>query len=92
MRRRFVGQFEPDKLNQLIVGWSRARPIYLSEVADVEIEPPKQDGFTLRNGYPAYYITVQRGYASNTVEILDSVNAVIDERNAGTLKDAGGRD
>lgn len=66
---RFVGQFKPEELNKLIVGWSNERPIYLSEVADVEIVPRKQDGFTLRNGYPAYYITVQREYDANTVSI-----------------------
>ena len=86
---RFVGQFEPDELSQLIVGWSDERPIYLSEVADVEIVPRKQDGFTLRNGYPAYYITVQREYGSNTVQILDGVNEVIRELNEGPLKEAG---
>jgi len=86
---RFVGKFEPAELNELIVGWSDERPIYLAEVADVEIVPRKQDGFTLRNGYPAYYIMVQREYDANTVSILDGVNAVIDELNAGPLADAG---
>ncbi|HNP36807.1 MAG TPA: efflux RND transporter permease subunit [Woeseiaceae bacterium] len=86
---RFVGQFEPAALKQLIVGWSNERPIYLSELAEVSIVPRKQDGFTLRNGYPAYYITVQREYGSNTVEILDGVNAAIAELNAGPLKEAG---
>jgi multidrug efflux pump subunit AcrB len=86
---RFAGQFEPDELSQLIVGWSNERPVYLSEVADVEIVPRKQDGFTLRNGYPAYYITVQREYGSNTVQILDGVNAVIAELNDGPLAEAG---
>ena len=65
---RFVGQFQPGQLNELIVGWSGDRPIYLNEVADVEIVPRKQDGFTLRNGYPAYYITVQREFDANTVD------------------------
>ena len=86
---RFVGQFEPYELNELIVGWSNDRPIYLSEVADVDIVPRKQDGFTLRNGYPAYYIMVQREYGSNTVQILDGVNAAITELNAGPLAEAG---
>ena len=36
-------------VNELIVGWSGDRPIYLSEIADVTIVPRKQDGFTLRN-------------------------------------------
>lgn len=86
---RFVGQFEPSELNELIVGWSGDRPIYLSEVADVEIVPRKQDGFTLRNGYPAYYITVQREYDANTVQILDGINAAIVDLNDGPLKQAG---
>ncbi len=86
---RFVGQFEPAELNQLIVGWSNERPIYLSEVADVEIVPRKQDGFTLRNGYPAYYITVQREYDANTVAILDEINKAVVELNDGPLGEAG---
>jgi len=85
---RFVGQFEPGQLNELIVGWSDERPIYLSEVADVEIVARKQDGFTLRNGYPAYYITVEREYDANTVSILDGINEAIIELNAGVLADA----
>ena len=86
---RFIGQFDPDELNQQIVGWSNERPIYLSEVADVEIVPRKQDGFTLRNGYPSYYITVQRDFDANTVTILDEINKVIVELNEGPLAAAG---
>jgi len=86
---RFVGQFQPGQLNELIVGWSNDRPIYLSEVADVEIVPRKQDGFTLRNGYPAYYITVDREYDANTVAILDEVNKAIDDLNENVLHAQG---
>jgi len=86
---RFVGQFEPEQLNELIVGWSNDRPIYLADVANVEIVPRKQDGFTLRNGYPAYYITVDREYDGNTVTILDEVNKAIVELNDEVLHAAG---
>ena len=86
---RFVGQFDPEQLNELIVGWSDERPIYLNEVADVEIVPRKQDGFTLRNGYPAYYITVDRDYDANTVAILDEVNKAIVDINENVLHAAG---
>jgi len=86
---RFVGKFEPDQLNELIIGWSGDRPINLSEVADVKIVPRKPDGFTLRNGFPAYYIAIQREYDANTVAILDGVNEAIVELNAGPLADAG---
>ncbi|MEO1201254.1 MAG: efflux RND transporter permease subunit [Pseudomonadota bacterium] len=86
---RFLGQFDPDELNELIVGWSGERPIYLAEVADVDIVPRERDGFVYRNGFPAYYITVQREYDANTVSILDGVNLAIDELNAGPLAEAG---
>ena len=86
---RFVGQFEPEELNEQIVGWSNERPIYLSEVAEVDIVPREVDGFTLRNGFPAYYITVQRDPDANTVSILDEVNIAIDELNEQVLHDAG---
>jgi multidrug efflux pump subunit AcrB len=86
---RFVGQFEPARLNEVIVGWSNDRPIYLAEVAEVNVVPRRPDGFTLRNGFPAYYITVQREYDANTVAILDEVNVAIDELNVGPLADAG---
>jgi multidrug efflux pump subunit AcrB len=86
---RFAGQFEPDQLNELIVGWSNDRPIYLSEVADMDIVPRKQDGFTLRNGFPSYYITVQREFDANTVTILDEINKVVVELNEGPLAEAG---
>ena len=86
---RFVGQFEPQELNELIVGWSGDRPVYLSEVADVEVVPRKLDGFVLRNGHPAYYITVQRAYDANTVSILDEINVAIAELNSGPLAEAG---
>ncbi len=86
---RFAGQFEPEQLNELIVGWSNDRPIYLSEVADMDIVPRKQDGFTLRNGFPSYYITVQREFDANTVTILDEINKVIVELNEGPLAEAG---
>ena len=86
---RFVGQFEPEELNELIVGWSNERPIYLNEVADVEVVPRRQDGFTLRNGYPAYYITIDRDYDANTVSILDDINEAIIDLNENVLHDAG---
>ena len=86
---RFVGQFDPDSLNQLVVGSSGERPVYLSEVASIEIVPRDRDGFSLRNGYPAYYITVDREYGGNTVELIDGIKEAIVDLNAGPLAEHG---
>ncbi|MCZ6500356.1 MAG: efflux RND transporter permease subunit [Gammaproteobacteria bacterium] len=86
---RVVGQQQIDEMDQLIIGWSGNRPLYLREVAEIEVGLSPMRGFTLRNGYPAYYIQIQRENDSNTVDILDRINLAIDELNAGPLLEAG---
>ena len=86
---RYVGQYDIDRLGELIVAWSGERPIYLNEVADVEMVLREQAGFTWRNGYPGYYITVQRENDSNTVDILDHLNVAIKELNQNHLSELG---
>ena len=86
---RFMGKAPMDRLDELIVAYRGTQPIYLGDLATVSLQRVEQGGFTLRNGFPAYYITVAREAGSNTVEILDHINAVIEELNAGPLPEAG---
>ncbi|MEL7239908.1 MAG: efflux RND transporter permease subunit, partial [Planctomycetota bacterium] len=86
---RYAGRFDVDDLGKMIVGWSDERPIQLRELADVRIELDDPRGFIRRNGYPAYYITVQQTPDSNTVQILDRVNIAIAELNEGPLAKLG---
>lgn len=93
---RFTGKEPVSELGGLIVGWSGTangsrseaggeRPLYLREVATIEIAYQDARAFTYRNGVPGYYITVNRTSESNTVELLDGVKAAIAELNAGPL-------
>lgn len=86
---RFVGKDDIDELDNLIVAWSDDRPIQLSEVASIEKRMTDPFGVNMRNGYRAYYVTLGRANDSNTVSILDEVNATIAELNAGPVGDAG---
>ncbi|RLV59760.1 efflux RND transporter permease subunit [Parashewanella curva] len=86
---RFIGQYHPENLGELILSYNNGRPIYLNEVADVEISNAEQQGFTKRNGYSAYYITLEGTFDANTVNVLEGVNKAINELNSGALKDAG---
>ncbi len=86
---RFIGKDDIDELGNLIVAWSDDRPIQLSQVATIEKRMTDPFGVNMRNGYPAYYIALERANDSNTVEILDEVNAAIAELNAGPVGDAG---
>lgn len=86
---RFEGQFAVDTYGQMIISYNNGRPVYLSEVADIEVGYPEVGGFTKRNGLPAYYLTLERGDNSNTVAILDEVNRAIVELNRDVLKAKG---
>ena len=82
---RFEGQFEPADYARMIVSYNQGRPVYLQEIAEVELGYPEINGFTKRNGLPAYYLTLERGENSNTVAILDEVNKAIVELNRDIL-------
>lgn len=86
---RFAGQFNPESLLDMIISYQGERPIYLRDVASAEIRYSDRNGFTLRNGAQAYYITVARNNDANTVALLDDINAAIAELNAGPLLEAG---
>ncbi len=86
---RTVGKSELDELSELIVAWSDDRPIRLGEVATVEKSLSDPFGVNMRNGYPAFYIALQRANDSNTVAILDEVNIALEELNNGAVGEAG---
>lgn len=86
---RFAGQYDVNSLQDMIVSYSNDRPVYLRDIAVIEDTMVDRFGFTLRNGAPAYYITITRGNEANTVALLDDINAAIAELNAGPLLDAG---
>ena len=73
----------------LIIAQKNGLPIYLRDVATADIDFSDRNGFTLRNGAPAYYITIARNNDANTVALLDEVNQAIRELNDGALLEAG---
>ncbi|MBD1582577.1 efflux RND transporter permease subunit [Pseudoalteromonas sp. S16_S37] len=86
---RFTGKYDVDSLTQMRVGYSGERPIYLGDIATVADTVTDRRSMTLRNGKPAYYITISRSNDSNTVAVLDGLNEAIHELNNGILKEAG---
>lgn len=82
---RFIGKRQIDELSDLTVGWRQGQPVYLRDVATVGLAPADNQSFSLRNGFPAYYITLNQRADANSVEILDELNDVIAELNAGPL-------
>lgn len=86
---RFTGQESIDALGSLIVSWSGDRPVYLRDVADVEVGYAERNWFSLRNGNQGYYVRIARANEANTVAVLEGVKAAIGELNSGPLRDHG---
>ena len=86
---RVVGQYDVERLGQLIVAWNDGRPVQLSEVADVSLGLTDPAGISIRNGYPSFYITMQRSNDANSVTIMDETRAALAELNDGVLREAG---
>jgi multidrug efflux pump subunit AcrB len=86
---RFEGQYSADNLQDMVVGHSGERPVYLRDIATVETTLVDRTEFYLRNGRPAYYLTVRRHSDANTVQLLDRLNVALKELNTGPLAQAG---
>ncbi len=86
---RVMGQYDVAQLGQLIVAWNAGRPVQLDEIAKVSLAPTDAFGINVRNGFPAYYITLQRSNDGNSVAILDETRIALAELNAGPLATIG---
>jgi HAE1 family hydrophobic/amphiphilic exporter-1 len=86
---RFAGKYRVDTLGEMRVGYSDQRPIYLKDIATIKETVTDRRSMSLRNGKPAYYITVSRNNDANTVAVLDEINRAINELNNGALLDVG---
>lgn len=86
---RFIGQYDIANISDMIIGFQHQRPIYLKDIATVEETYVDRFGLTLRNGSPAYYITITRNSDANTVSLLDEINVAIKELNNNVLSEHG---
>ena len=86
---RVVGQYDVDQLGELIIAWNDGRPVQLREVAEVSLALSEPVGINMRNGYPAFYITLQRSNDANSVSIMDQTKLALAELNAGPLREVG---
>ncbi|MDA0979049.1 MAG: efflux RND transporter permease subunit, partial [Proteobacteria bacterium] len=79
---RFLGEQDVSELGRLVVGWRNEQPVHLDDVGKVSVDYSENNGISLRNGYPSYYISISRRNDANTVDVLDAINEAIDELNA----------
>ena len=90
-RVRLVGQYEtPDRILETIVAYRDGRPVYVKDVADVEVGFQKKRGFVRSFGHPSIAMPVIRQSGANVVKVMEQLRPRLDEIRTDFLPNYGG--
>ncbi|MEQ8850199.1 MAG: efflux RND transporter permease subunit [Phycisphaerales bacterium] len=79
-RVRLLGQFEtPEQIEGTIIAYRDGMPVYIRDVATVEIDYQKRRGFVRTFGHPSIAMNVIRQSNANVVDVMADVRARLDE-------------
>ncbi|HFE32506.1 MAG TPA: efflux RND transporter permease subunit, partial [Gammaproteobacteria bacterium] len=86
---RFAGQYQADELGEMVLEWRDGHPVYLRDVADVEVRLVDRSGFVIQNGQPAMAVNAHRETGVNVLQVMDGLHQAAQELREGPLKRAG---
>jgi HAE1 family hydrophobic/amphiphilic exporter-1 len=90
-RVRVVGQFDsPSSVLEVEIANRDGRPVYVGDVATVEIGHTKQRGFVRSFGYPSIAINIIRQTGANVIDVMEDVRTNLDDVHEGILPNIGG--
>ncbi len=90
-RVRLIGQFEtPEQVLETIVAYRDGRPVYVKDVAEVEVGFVKQRGFVRSFGHPSIAMPVIRQSGANVVKVMEELRPRLDEIRTDFLPNYGG--
>lgn len=83
---RTVGKFYSiDDFKQIVVASHNGKPIMLTDVADVEDTWEDEETYSRANGIPCVIVFIRKQSRTNTVEVVDRVNATLKEMQKNDL-------
>ncbi|QDH70213.1 efflux RND transporter permease subunit [Marilutibacter alkalisoli] len=86
---RFAGRYSPEALGDLILAWRDGRPVRLSDVAEITVQPSRRGSVSYQNGNPAIGLRILRANGANVLATLDEVTRTIDELRETELQPQG---
>ncbi len=86
---RFAGQYNVDDLGEMILEWREGQPVYLRDVADIEVRMVDRSGFVIQNGHAAMAVNAHRESGVNVLEVMAGLRQAAEELREGPLKRAG---
>jgi len=85
---RFTGAYKAEDFGEMVIDWRDGQPIYLRDVANVEVRMVDRSSFVIQNGDPAIAVNAYRETGVNVLEIMDALNDAVAELKEGPLKRA----
>ena len=85
---RFEGAYSASELQNLIVDWRDGQPIYLKDIAEVDIKMVDRASFVIQNGEPAMAVNAHREHGVNMLRVMAGLKEGLKELEEGPLKRA----
>lgn len=86
---RFAGQYEVADLGEMVLDWREGRPVYLRDVAKIEVRMVDRNSFVIQNGRAAMAVNAHRETGVNVLDVMAGLHQAADELREGPLKRAG---
>ena len=87
---RYAGRYSREDIGDMILSWrDDGSPVFLRDVATVEVLPADISSFVLSGGTQAIAVNAQREAGVNVIEIMKGLQEVVDELNGGVLQRSG---
>ena len=85
---RYTGAYAAEDFGDMILAWRDGRPVYLRDVAKVEVEMVDRSSFVIQNGLPAIAVNAHRETGVNVLEVMAGLRQAMAELREGPLKRA----
>ncbi|SHF73257.1 Multidrug efflux pump subunit AcrB [Microbulbifer donghaiensis] len=82
---RFAGEYNPQKLSELVLEWRDGRPVRLGDIAEVKVAPSDSNGAATQNGNPAVSMRINRSNDANMLATLERVKEKVAQLNEQKL-------
>lgn len=83
---RYTGALDPTNLSNLVLEWRQGQPIYLRDIATVELLPADRDNFVVTRGEPAIAVNAYREGGVNVLEVMSDLHTAMQELRDGPLQ------
>ena len=86
---RFTGAFTVETLGEMVLDWRDGRPVYLRDVATIDIRMADPESFVINKGGSAIAVNAHRESGVNVLEVMTGLKLAADELTQGSLASAG---